>query len=281
MSRVLKKYENLVTNRYGNGHGGIDVVGEGYALDSIIAHSDGTVVWCQSGIPNDKGSGGNRSYGNAVKLRHENGYYTLYAHMQYIDVRNGQKVNCGDKIGFMGDTGNSYGAHLHFEVRNTSDYRVDPAQYIDNDLPNLQQEDDDKSYDVYVVQSGDTLYAIAQDFDTTIDELVRLNGIENPNLIFVGQELKVREDKEEKYETGKYKVVAEVLNVRTGAGTNYRALNFAELTENAQEQNLKLCGWKCNGFAKGLICDITEISEDKCWGKTFSGWVCLDYCVKQ
>ena len=67
-SRVLMTGENQITQHYGSGgHGGCDLVKKTNQLDGIAAHSDGTVVWCQSGIPNDPGSSGNRSYGNAVK----------------------------------------------------------------------------------------------------------------------------------------------------------------------------------------------------------------------
>lgn len=56
-SRVLQTGENQITQHYGNaGHGGCDLVKKTNQLDAITAHSDGTVVWCQSGIPNDQGS---------------------------------------------------------------------------------------------------------------------------------------------------------------------------------------------------------------------------------
>ena len=135
-SRVLQTGENQITQHYGdNGHGGCDLVKKTNQLDTITAHSAGTVVWCQSGVPNDTGSSGNRSYGNAVKLRHANGWYTLYAHMEYISVSDGQTVQKGQKLGYMGNTGNSYGAHLHFEVRDKSDNRVNPEPYLSADLP--------------------------------------------------------------------------------------------------------------------------------------------------
>lgn len=141
-SRVLATGSNQITQHYGNaGHGGCDLVKKTNQLDAITAHSDGTVVWCQSGIPNDQGSSGNRSYGNAVKLRHANGWYTLYAHMDYISVKNGQTVKKGQKIGYMGNTGNSYGAHLHFEVRDKSDTRVNPEPYLNADLPGAEADE--------------------------------------------------------------------------------------------------------------------------------------------
>ncbi|MGG3797726.1 peptidoglycan DD-metalloendopeptidase family protein [Metabacillus fastidiosus] len=58
------------------------------------------------------------TYGNCVMIQHSNGYMTVYAHMQdsSIQVRTGQLVNPGTRLGKVGNTGNSYGAHLHFEI---------------------------------------------------------------------------------------------------------------------------------------------------------------------
>lgn len=133
MSRVLQTKGNIVTREYGNGHSGVDIVGSGRTIDNIIAHSDGTVIWVQTGQRNNQGSTGNASYGNAIKIQHANGYATLYAHLEYVSVKYGQRVAKGQVIGRMGNTGNSYGAHLHFEVwRNNT--RINPKPYIDANL---------------------------------------------------------------------------------------------------------------------------------------------------
>lgn len=123
-----------VTQEYKAGvHNGIDIVGPGYTLAWETAHSDGTVVatrtdcnWFESG-----------SYGNYVKIKHDNGYYTLYGHIAYntVKVKVGDKVKRGQVIGYLGNTGESYGAHLHFEVRDKNDVRINPTQYVDADLP--------------------------------------------------------------------------------------------------------------------------------------------------
>ena len=52
-----------------------------------------------------------------VAIDHQNGYLTLYAHLSGFNVACGQSVTQGQVIGFCGSTGNSTGAHLHFEVR--------------------------------------------------------------------------------------------------------------------------------------------------------------------
>ena len=136
MSRVFKTKGNVVTQGFKSGvHNGIDLVGTGRTLDYIVAHSDGQVVSVRSNYKTTDKTGS--SYGNYVKIKHNNGMYTLYAHMKHgsVTVKLGDKVKKGQVIGYMGSTGRSTGAHLHFEVRNTSDKFVNPTQYIDSDLP--------------------------------------------------------------------------------------------------------------------------------------------------
>ena len=133
MSRVLKTKGNVITREYGNGHSGIDIVGTGHTTDSIIAHSDGKVIFCQTGYKNNKGSTGNASYGNCVKIQHANGYATLYAHLDTVNVKLNETVKQGQVIAYMGNSGNSYGAHLHFEVWKNG-ARINPKPYIDANL---------------------------------------------------------------------------------------------------------------------------------------------------
>lgn len=132
--RILNNENCEITNNYGNGHNGVDVVGGGYTLDYIVAHSDGKVVFYQDGLNNLKGSRGNTSYGNCVKLDHGNGYQTLYAHMQKgLLVKNGQEVKKGTRLGYMSDSGNAYGSHLHFEVWRNGE-RINPTPYLNADI---------------------------------------------------------------------------------------------------------------------------------------------------
>jgi hypothetical protein len=79
------------------------------------------------------------------------------------------------------------------------------------------------------------------------------------------------------YTTGKYKISTNI-HVRAGAGTNYKAKTYKQLTQNARHQN-KLCGnYYYNGYRKGVICNVTKVHSN--WGLTKSGWICLDYCKK-
>lgn len=82
-------------------------------------------------------SGDTNSYGNMLKLRHATYKYgtleTLYAHLSKLCVAQGETVYEGQLIGYSGDTGNCYGAHLHFEVRWRGN-RTNPLNCLDNDF---------------------------------------------------------------------------------------------------------------------------------------------------
>ncbi len=115
-----------VTSPYGHRslgyHRGIDISGANASGKLIVAGAGGTVTeagWSTGG------------YGNYVKLSHGNGVETLYAHMldNSIMVNPGDTVLKGQTIGRVGNTGYSFGAHLHFEVR-VNGNRLDPAPFL-------------------------------------------------------------------------------------------------------------------------------------------------------
>ncbi|UUN28408.1 M23 family metallopeptidase [Streptomyces sp. FIT100] len=93
----------------------------------VKAASTGVVV--KAG-PNGGGDG--PAYGNAIVIKHGNGRYTQYAHLSKINVRIGQSVHAGSAIALSGNTGNSSGPHLHFEVRTTPNYgsALNPATFL-------------------------------------------------------------------------------------------------------------------------------------------------------
>lgn len=133
-SRILQKGKNRITQGYSTKHKAVDIGRSHVTGEPIIAHSAGKVVFCQTGHKNNKGSTGNASYGNCVKIDHGDGYSTLYAHLASVTVKYGETVKMGQKIGTMGDTGNSYGMHLHFEVRKNN-VCINPTPYLEADLP--------------------------------------------------------------------------------------------------------------------------------------------------
>lgn len=135
-----------VTQEYkGATHNGIDIVKAGYQLDNIVAHSNGTVVQVISNCnATTNGKNGNAldtsNPGNMVKIDHGNGYQTRYLHLAYgtVKVSVGQKVSKGQVLGYMGNTGYSFGGHLHFEVLKNN-RQIDPTSYLDCDLPSGSQ----------------------------------------------------------------------------------------------------------------------------------------------
>ncbi|WP_406321717.1 M23 family metallopeptidase [Streptomyces sp. NBC_01637] len=112
-------------SRWAHKHSGQDfAVPTGTRVEA--AHS-GVVV--KAG-PNGGGDG--PAYGNAIVIKHSNGMYSQYAHLSQIDVRIGQAVQTGEKIALSGNTGNSSGPHLHFEIRTTANYgsAVNPVMFL-------------------------------------------------------------------------------------------------------------------------------------------------------
>lgn len=107
-------------------HKGVDIANA--TGTNVVAAAHGTVIF--SGV-----MGG---YGNVVILKHdlnEVRYSTVYAHLHYLNVSVGQQVFQGQSIGLMGNTGRSFGSHLHFEIH-LGDWNgqrsnaVDPSKYI-------------------------------------------------------------------------------------------------------------------------------------------------------
>jgi murein DD-endopeptidase MepM/ murein hydrolase activator NlpD len=98
-------------------HQGLDIgAAEG---TPIRAGGDGTVIL----------AGYNGGYGNYTCIDHGGGVSTCYAHQSAIHVGSGQHVNQGQVIGLVGNTGYSFGAHLHFEVR-VNGTAVQPLNYL-------------------------------------------------------------------------------------------------------------------------------------------------------
>ncbi|MFI8342986.1 M23 family metallopeptidase [Streptomyces sp. NPDC085639] len=78
------------------------------------------------------GGGDGPAYGNAIVIKHANNTYSQYAHLSKIQVKIGQKVKASQRIALSGNTGNSSGPHLHFEIRTTPNYgsAVNPVAFL-------------------------------------------------------------------------------------------------------------------------------------------------------
>jgi murein DD-endopeptidase MepM/ murein hydrolase activator NlpD len=112
-------------NMWSSNHSGQD-----FAVASgtkVVATHGGTVVKAGG-----NGAGDGPAYGNAVVIKHGNGTYSQYAHLSRVNVNVGQVVATGQPIALSGNTGNSSGPHLHFEIRTTPNYgsAIDPVKFL-------------------------------------------------------------------------------------------------------------------------------------------------------
>lgn len=109
-------------------HKGMDFV-DSTGKCVIVAVADGVVESCRNDV-----IGVDHNYntaGNYVRIKHPNGTYTRYLHLKMgsVCVKAGQAVKAGAALGIMGETGDSYGVHLHFDVYTGGEY-VDPLPYL-------------------------------------------------------------------------------------------------------------------------------------------------------
>ncbi|WP_405133056.1 M23 family metallopeptidase [Nocardia sp. NBC_01388] len=104
--------------RWGAFHTGLDIAN---AIGTPVrAVADGTVV----------DSGPAQGFGMWVRIAHDDGSMSVYGHINETLVQVGQHVRAGDQIATVGNRGISTGPHLHFEVVDTSGYKVDPMQWL-------------------------------------------------------------------------------------------------------------------------------------------------------
>ncbi len=218
--RFVMPRKGIITSEFGwrryRPHYGTDIdlnIG-----DSVLTAFDGMVRIAK---PHAGG------YGNVIIIRHANGLETVYGHLSKILVEAGQLIKAGDLIGLGGNTGRSYGAHLHFEMRFLGQ-ALDAEDFIDfvkgelksNEFT-LHKSDVENKYDlralhnrhrrdigmtryearngslknykgkVYTIRSGDNLGAIAIRCHTTVSSICKKNGIYPTKVLRIGQRLKI------------------------------------------------------------------------------------------
>ena len=242
--RVLKNGKCEISQKYkGARHNGIDLVGAGYTLDNIVAHSDGEVVGVVANCNRNTSRTGERIYGNYVKIKHDNGMYTLYAHLKYgsVAVKVGDRVTKGQVVGAMGNTGYSFGAHLHFEVRNVNNAKIDPTPYVSEEIVKEEPKEEPKEVQIegrYIVKSGDTLSGIASKYGTTYQEL-------NPNVIYPGQVIKINGGTVEK-----------IYTVKSGDTLSGIANKYGTTWQNIYNNNRDIIGSNPNLIKPGQILKV-------------------------
>ena len=92
----------------------------------VRATKGGTVSISQHQTRNGKSAG----YGNWIEVKHDDGTSSRYGHLNTRDVKVGQRLEAGQVLGTVGNTGTSTGAHLHFEIRNAQGQAVDPQKVM-------------------------------------------------------------------------------------------------------------------------------------------------------
>jgi len=98
-------------------HPGVDF--KGSIGDDVKCTANGKVVF----------AGWSNGYGNCIRIQHANNFETLYGHLSRIGVKIGQEVTVGQKIGLVGSSGHSTGAHLHYEVRKDGK-PINPVKFL-------------------------------------------------------------------------------------------------------------------------------------------------------
>lgn len=300
------KTNNLkVTSYYGNRqyyyqgklvkdfHRGIDLVGG----SEIIAFADGIVTSiCNKG----------EQYGTGcyVRLKHNNGWQTLYYHLKSgsVCVKVGQSVKKGEKLGIMGTTGQSTGVHLHFQIdKGSSATAINPYDYVFNNKElvgdtstNTSSSNKFKIGDNVIINGS--LYkssnaaspsgrvsnkktkitriasGAAHPYNTTGD----LGWMNESDITLVNT-----------YTKGNYKTLGN-MNVRTGAGTGYAIKKVSQLTTDGK-RNATSTNTNANAvYKKGTIFTALEVitNSNGTWARTPSGYVCIQgasgtkYCSK-
>lgn len=181
--------------------------------DQVVAAFDGMVRVAKA----------YHGYGNCVIIRHKNGLETVYAHLSKILVESGQMVTAGSLVGLGGNTGHSYGSHLHFEIRYLGQ-ALDTQDFIDYATGELKSNcfmvrkaDVENKYDLralhnrhkhdlygsryakgggkgakfHKVRAGDNLGKIAKRYHTTVKILCRKNGLKPTSTLKVGRKIKI------------------------------------------------------------------------------------------
>ncbi|MGM0751306.1 MAG: peptidoglycan DD-metalloendopeptidase family protein [Bacillota bacterium] len=206
--------EGVITDSYGTRsgtHKGMDIGGDIGSPVYSVAKGKVTKSYLS------------KSYGHVVFIRHENGYETVYAHLENRLVEENQKVVQGEQLGSLGNTGRSTGAHLHFEVHR-GEWTIDKVNAIDpymvfgqgevgqlvfahekdpfqavgvSGTPEMTQDVSSGELDQsnerkvnHIVHKGETLWGISQQYNISVEDIKSANGLNDTNLV-VNQSLAI------------------------------------------------------------------------------------------
>jgi murein DD-endopeptidase MepM/ murein hydrolase activator NlpD len=216
-NRFVMPFKGRVTSEFGwrkrRPHYGTDI--DLVTGDTVVSAFDGMVRIAKVCY----------GYGNCVIVRHKNGLETVYAHLSKINVEVGQPVKAGDILGLGGNTGRSFGDHLHWELRYLGQ-AIDAQDIVDFENGTLKdncfvlrKSDVDNKYDLralrgrhrrdagltkadivnakrngkklHKVRKGDTLGHIARKYHTNINALCKKNKLKPTSTLRLGQLIKI------------------------------------------------------------------------------------------
>lgn len=217
MNRAIKKIlhdDCYVTSGFGkrtyeyNGrivtdyHEGVDY-GTNAKSINVYSYTNGVVIF--TGYNSDRGN-----YIDVDYNINNHRYRGRFQHLQSIKVQKGQQVNSNTIIGTTGQSGQATGIHLHLEWY---DYTLRKNINFETWKEPSPTPIPDDSYFIYTIAYGDTLTSIAEQFHTTVTDLVELNQIEDRNYIIAGTKLKIPQKATTDLKVGtKVKIVGKYAN---------------------------------------------------------------------
>lgn len=225
----------------------------------------------------------NKSYGNLVIIHHANGLETYYAHLSKRHVAAGDHVKSGDIIGLCGNTGRSFGSHLHFEIRYMGN-AMNPEDVLDCSTHNLVSNTltlTSNSFRKvakggkgssgggtavngwYRVRQGDTLEKIARRNGTTVKRLCQLNGISQNKTLRVGERLKVSGSAGASTKTTTSSTTTKASTASTTTTTSTTSTSTTSASTYTVKSGDTLYGIaKRNGTTVKKLCQLNGISEN-------------------
>lgn len=198
-----------ITNNYDKDHMAVDLgwnSNYGGSNQNIYSPHNGTIINVIDGKNNNLLN--KNDAGNIIRIKHNNEFTTRLIHLLKgsIKVKVGDKVYEGDLLAQMGNSGYAIGNHLHYNVylnNNAVNPLIYTYVYPDQIVSNKSKGKDQIRYfneiqldDIYVVKKNDNLSEIGELYNISHKKLAVYNNLKNPNLIRVGQKIKIP-----KYET--------------------------------------------------------------------------------
>ncbi|MFH0893147.1 MAG: M23 family metallopeptidase [Bacteroidota bacterium] len=197
-NKFFNPVNGIVTSRFGfrkhRYHYGTDIDLE--TGDSVSSAFDGMVRVVKY----------SKGYGNVIVVRHYNGLETVYGHLSQSLVKTNQIVKAGSVLGLGGNTGRSFGSHLHFETRYLGQ-PINPESFISFENKKLTKNSiiiskktfaystsspGSKGGSYHIVKKGDSLGKIARKYGTTVARLCKLNRIKSTTKLRIGMRLRTR-----------------------------------------------------------------------------------------